>query len=56
MVADKVDGDPRHGMTPIMCVGETLDEREAGTTETKVLGQIDAALAGRIGRAGRRAR
>ena len=34
-------------MTPIMCVGETLAEREAGDTETKVLGQVDAALAGR---------
>jgi triosephosphate isomerase (TIM) len=34
------------GMTPIMCVGETLDEREAGTTEAKVTGQIQAGLAG----------
>ncbi len=29
-----------HGMTPIMCVGETLDEREAGSTEAKVRGQV----------------
>ena len=28
------------GMTPILCVGETLDEREAGGTEAKVLGQV----------------
>ena len=35
-----------HGMTPIMCVGETLDEREAGTTDAKVLGQVRAGLAG----------
>jgi triosephosphate isomerase len=34
------------GMTPIMCVGETLDEREAGGTEEKVLGQLKAGLAG----------
>jgi triosephosphate isomerase len=34
------------GMTPIMCVGETLDEREAGTTEEKVLGQVHAGLEG----------
>ena len=34
------------GMVPIMCVGETLDEREAGTTETKVRGQVEAGLAG----------
>jgi triosephosphate isomerase len=35
-----------HGMTPIMCVGETLEEREAGTTETKVAGQVKAGLVG----------
>ena len=29
-------------MMPIVCVGETLDEREAGTTEAKVLGQVAA--------------
>ena len=34
------------GMTPILCVGETLDEREAGTTEAKVTGQVEAGLAG----------
>ncbi len=34
------------GMTPIMCVGETLDEREAGVTEEKVAGQVVAGLAG----------
>jgi triosephosphate isomerase (TIM) len=33
------------GMTPIMCVGETLEEREAGTTEAKVTGQVAAGLA-----------
>jgi triosephosphate isomerase len=36
----------RHEMTPIMCVGETLEEREAGSTEAKVIGQIEAGLAG----------
>ena len=35
-----------HGMTPILCVGETLAEREAGTTEAKVTGQVTAGLAG----------
>jgi triosephosphate isomerase len=34
------------GMTPIMCVGETLDEREAGGAESKVDGQVRAGLAG----------
>ncbi|MGD9996257.1 MAG: triose-phosphate isomerase, partial [Ilumatobacteraceae bacterium] len=47
MVAKKVAAIQRHGMTPIMCVGETLTEREAGETEGKVLGQVRAGLAGR---------
>jgi triosephosphate isomerase len=33
-------------MTPIMCVGETLEEREAGATDAKVTGQVEAGLAG----------
>ncbi len=33
-------------MTPIVCVGETLEEREAGQTEAKVERQVGAALAG----------
>jgi triosephosphate isomerase len=33
-----------NGMTPIVCVGETLDEREEGSTEAKVTGQVKAAL------------
>jgi triosephosphate isomerase len=35
------------GLTPIVCVGETLAEREAGATTDKVLGQVRAAVAGR---------
>jgi triosephosphate isomerase len=34
------------GMTPIMCCGETLDEREADQTEAKVRTQVEAGLAG----------
>jgi triosephosphate isomerase len=34
------------GMTPILCVGETLDEREAGNTDAKVVGQLRGGLAG----------
>jgi triosephosphate isomerase (TIM) len=34
------------GLVPIVCVGETLAEREGGTTETVVRRQVDAALAG----------
>ncbi len=33
------------GLTPIMCVGETLEEREAAKTEAKVEGQVRAGLA-----------
>ena len=32
------------GITPIVCVGETLAEREAGATESVVLRQLDAVL------------
>jgi triosephosphate isomerase len=46
MVNAKVKAILRHGMTPIMCVGETLDEREADGTEDKVLGQLEAGLRG----------
>ena len=35
-----------HGLTPIVCVGEMLEQREAGETEAVVLGQVDAALEG----------
>jgi triosephosphate isomerase len=34
------------GMVPILCVGETLEEREAGATEGKVLGQLGAGFEG----------
>jgi len=33
------------GLTPIVCVGETLEEREAGATEQIVGAQLDAVLA-----------
>ena len=46
MVNHKVKAIIKHGMTPIMCVGESLHEREAGETEAKVLGQVLAGLAG----------
>ena len=46
MVNAKVLAILRAGMTPIMCCGETLDEREAGATEAKVRGQVEAGLAG----------
>jgi triosephosphate isomerase len=35
-----------HDMTPILCVGESLEEREAGGTESKVAQQVRRALDG----------
>ena len=36
----------RHEMTPIVCVGETEEQREAGRTESVLEEQVLAALAG----------
>ncbi|GMU79714.1 MAG: triosephosphate isomerase [Acidimicrobiia bacterium] len=36
----------QHRMRPIVCVGETLDEREAGATNDRVTDQTRAAFAG----------
>ena len=33
------------GLVPILCVGETLDERRSGVTETVIAAQLDALLA-----------
>jgi triosephosphate isomerase len=45
-VAKKVRAVLGAGMRPILCVGETLAEREAGDTDAKVQGQVRAALGG----------
>jgi triosephosphate isomerase len=45
MVNRKVRAVFKHGMTPIVCVGETLEEREADGTESKVTGQVRRAFA-----------
>ena len=42
----KVHAALRHGMTPIVAVGETLAQREAGETTDVVLGQLTAGTAG----------
>lgn len=42
--ARKVEAAGRHGLVPVLCVGETLDERRAGRVEEVVLRQLDAAL------------
>jgi triosephosphate isomerase (TIM) len=42
----KVAAALRHGLTPILCVGEGLDVREAGNQVEYTLAQVDAALDG----------
>ena len=44
-VAAKFIAARRAGLTPILCVGETLEERERGETENVVGRQLDAVLA-----------
>ncbi|HEY4376943.1 MAG TPA: triose-phosphate isomerase [Acidimicrobiales bacterium] len=46
LVNAKVQSILKWGMTPILCCGETLEEREAGDTEAKVVRQVTAGLAG----------
>ena len=46
VVAAKVAAALRHGLTPILCVGEGLDVREAGRQVEHTLAQVDAALDG----------
>jgi triosephosphate isomerase len=36
----------KHGLKPIICIGETLEERDAGETLGRVGAQLDAALRG----------
>jgi len=43
-VAEKFVAALRNGLTPIFCVGETLEEREQGVTEQVVARQLDAVL------------
>jgi triosephosphate isomerase len=45
VVNKKVKAVLRNGMNPIVCVGETLEERDAGGTESKVSQQVNRAFA-----------
>jgi len=45
LVARRVAGVIAHGMTPILCIGETLEQRDRGDTMRVVLGQLQASLA-----------
>ena len=40
----KVEAAARAGLTPVLCVGETIDERKAGRLEEVILRQLDAGL------------
>ena len=42
----KVKAVMKHAMTPIVCVGETLEERESGATEARVTAQTTGGFAG----------
>ena len=44
VVAKKYAAALKAGLTPVLCVGETLAQREAGATETTVAAQLDAVL------------
>jgi len=46
VVNAKVQAAYRHGLTPILCVGEGLEVRQAGTHVEHTLAQVDGALAG----------
>ena len=46
MIQKKVEAALKAGIRPILCVGETLEEREAGKQEEKVQGQLLSALQG----------
>lgn len=45
IVVEKYVAAKKAGLVPIFCVGETLDEREAGATQSVLARQVDALLA-----------
>ncbi len=45
-VNKKIKAALAHGLTPMVCVGESLDQNEAGETQSFVSGQVKAAFAG----------
>jgi len=46
IVNKKVKSAIRNGLKPIICVGETLEQREAGLTQKVITNQIELALVG----------
>ena len=45
-VAEKLHAALEHGLKPILCIGETLDERQSGRTVDVLRRQLDTALDG----------
>jgi triosephosphate isomerase len=45
-VNKKIKAAQKHGLFPIVCIGESLEEREGGETLAKVTHQIESGLAG----------
>ncbi len=43
-ISQKAKSALAHGMMPIICIGESLDEREAGKAKTQVLDQLKKSL------------
>lgn len=46
LINQKLHAALKAGLTPILCVGELLEQREAGKTQEVVQGQMDGSLAG----------
>ncbi|MFN3597216.1 MAG: triose-phosphate isomerase [Rubricoccaceae bacterium] len=46
LIGRKVRAALAHGLAPILCVGETVEERDAGSAEAVVTGQLAGALEG----------
>ena len=46
IVAKKIQAAYRNHLKPMLCVGENLEERQAGKTEAKITGQLASALTG----------
>lgn len=44
LVAEKFAAAQQAGLIPILCIGESLDQRESGTTEEVVAEQLDAVI------------
>ncbi len=45
VISKKVTSAIRHGIGPILCIGETLEQREAGNTFSVLRNQVDSGLA-----------